>query len=69
MVFIGISPEREDISLDIHNKGHNEVQNKRRSHGKERNINKPESDAAGGNTKPVTQSSANTKKVPLNKVA
>jgi hypothetical protein len=64
-VFQRVTPGGKDVFFHIQPKGHYHINNYRRAHCKKRNINKPHSYAAGGNTKLFTQWLAYPENPPL----
>ena len=67
-VFQRVSAGRQDIPFDIHPEGEDKVDNKRRTHRQEGDINKPGPDTRSGDTHPVTDGRAYAKYLPFNEV-
>ena len=67
-IFQRVSPGRQDISLYIHPKRKDEVNNKRRAHGKEGNIDEPGADSGSGYTHSLTDCRTHPKYLPLDEV-
>jgi len=53
------------IFFYVHPKSNDHINNDRRTHRKKRNINKPHTDATGGDTQSFTNSGTNSERLPL----
>jgi hypothetical protein len=67
-VFKGVSAGGKDITLDIHPKGKDEIDDEWRTHGEERNVNEPGADTGSGYTHPFTDRCTHSKNLPLDEV-
>jgi hypothetical protein len=64
----GIAAGGKDITLDIHPKGEDEINDERRTHGQERDVNEPGPDAGSGYAHPFTYCRTHSKNLPLDEV-
>jgi hypothetical protein len=64
--FKRISFSRHDISLDIHPEGEYKINDQRRAHGEERDINKPGSYPGCSNSQTVTDGRTYSEHLPFN---
>jgi hypothetical protein len=58
----------KDIPLDIHPKGQDEINDERRAHGEERDVNEPGPDTGSGYTHSLTDRRTHSKNLPLDEV-
>jgi hypothetical protein len=62
----GITFRSHDITFDIHPKSKDKINDQRRTHCEERNINKPGADTGSGNSKTIADSSTYAEQLPFN---
>jgi hypothetical protein len=68
LIFQGVTAQRQDVPFNIHPKRQNEINNKRRTHGKKGYVDKPGTNAGCGNAQPFADSGTYAKSLPFYKV-
>jgi hypothetical protein len=68
LIFQGVTAKRPDVPFNIHPKNQNEINNKRRTHGKKGYVDKPGSNTGCGNAQPFANRGAYAKSLPFYKV-
>jgi hypothetical protein len=61
----GVPAGGEDVTFYIHPKGKDEIDDERRAHGEERDVNEPGPDTGSGYTHPLTYRRTHSENLPL----
>jgi hypothetical protein len=64
----GIPAGRKDVTLDIHPKGEDEIDDERRTHSEEGDVNEPGPDTGSGYTHPLAYCRTHSKNLPFDEV-
>jgi hypothetical protein len=67
-VFERVPAGGKDVALDIHPKGKDEINDERRAHSEEGDVNEPGTDTGGGYAHPFTDRCTHSKNLPLDEM-